>query len=139
MQKLSLSLLLLTLVSCGNVVTNSTTTPGCQSGTVLILIGDNFFQPLCGCQEIAGMTTPPASSTLSCTFSAGATVIFDFTGTQQVHQIRFAVGSSIADSPLYDLRRTPGLTTYGFSVPTAGTYTFRDSINPTLSGSLIAL
>lgn len=130
---------LISLSACGNVVTSSVATPSCQTNTVLVLAGDNFLNPLCGCQEIAGMTNPPSSSTLTCTFPAGSTVIFDFTGTKQQHQIRFSSGSSLPDSPLYNSIQSKTPSTYGFPVPSAGSYSFYDSINPTISGTLIAL
>lgn len=140
MQKLTFALIaLLMATGCGNVVTQSATSTACQTNVVLVLVNDNFFQPLCGCQEIAGQTSPGSSRSLTCTFTAGATVIFDFTGTRQTHQIRFSNGSTLPDSPLYDLVRTPAPSTYGFLVSSAGTYSFYDSINPTLTGSLVAL
>ena len=129
---------LMFLTHCGNVVTNSITTPSCQTNTVLILVGDNFLNPLCGCQEIAGQSTPPSSPTLTCTFTSGSTVIFDFTGTKQKHQIRFSAGSTHPDTPSYNLAVNKYPSTFGFQVPTAGSYSFYDAINPTITGTLVA-
>lgn len=133
------TLLTLILSSCGNIVTNSISTPTCQSRSVLILVGDNFLNPICGCQEIAGQTTPPSSPTLTCTFSNNSSVIFDFTGTKQTHQIRFSSGSVLPDSPSYNLSVNKYPTAYGFTVTTTGSFSFTDAMNPNISGTLISL
>lgn len=140
MQKvIGLLFIVLTFGGCGNVVTSSATGLGCQTGSVYIQIRDGLFQPLCGCQEIAGQVSPESTATLTCTFGRGASVIFDFSNTRLQHQVRFASGSQLSDSPLFNMSDSSSPSTYGVIVSEAGTFNFYDSVNPTMTGSLISL
>ena len=136
-----LAFLLLALTGCAqqsNQVGNPTSAPSCGAHTAVIRVQDGFLEILCGCTEAAG-TVSAAGSPLTCTLSSGDNVIFDYRGSRNAHQIVSSGTPSFPSSPAKVRGSAMRIHTHGFSLDTAGTYSFSDNFDQQLTGQLIVL
>src|SRR5438105_1112266 len=73
----------------------------CQPRVAQIAVADGFLENLCGCQEALG-TLQMAPANITCTVTAGTTVIFRFAANQQRHQIISTTIGAFAASNVSD-------------------------------------
>jgi plastocyanin len=102
-----------------------------------VLVQDGYFEDMCGCAE--GNVTFLQPAPMTCTVAVGTTVFFVYEGSVRSHQIMSSGSPSFVSSPLWDPPN--GNTTvphfaYLFSV--SGTYAFFDSMDPAMTGSIVA-
>lgn len=124
----------LALISCGKERSEEITTAStaCKTGQAQIQVLDGMFRHLCGCNEAVG-TTAVAGGRLDCTVNRGTQIVFQMGASTGQHQI-VQNGTSASAIPASD----PSSKVHVISLPTAGTYRYRDAISQ-VEGQLIAL
>jgi plastocyanin len=117
-------------------------TTGCQAAasgataSAAILVTDGTLQILCGCAEAGGTTVGAGAGTLTCTVNAGTTVDFFVLKSRVPHMIQSTGSPAFVSSPPMNVP-TNSLRAYGVTFSTAGTYTYNDAYNSSLSGQIV--
>ena len=108
---------------------------GCDTNTSLIAISDAHSEVLCGCNQPANTRAHAPNQALSCTISNGQTVVFEYIGVTNSHQIQIKNSSNevIATSLLSNKdRHYPA---FGYQFSETGTFTFSDPF-ASISGTI---
>jgi plastocyanin len=143
-QTLSLLMLFaasLALSACdgdGNTDTSSLD-PGstvCGGQSAQILVQDGYFEDLCGCAEGA-KTTFVQPTPMTCTISAGTAVFFLFSGDALSHQILSTGTPTFPTCAPWEPSDTTANEVCAYKFQSAGTYTFMDAVDNSMSGSII--
>ena len=107
----------------------------CDPGYAIVTVSDSVLTLSCGCAEGAGTVFFQGSSA-TCTIPVGTTLIFNFAGIQNRHQI---VATGTPDLGMSAVVDPKGSGTFPFlpNLPVAGTYGFHDTFNPALFGQIV--
>lgn len=131
-------------LGCGDRVTTSasalaSSATQCQAQVAQLAVGDGNIQRLCGCQEDAGVAGPVivAGTAVTCTVNSGTTVYFNYTATQDTHQISSSGTPSFASSPVSDPMTRSAISVHAVTFSTAGTYAFEDAYFRAISGQIV--
>jgi hypothetical protein len=127
--------------ACGEEANINRVLPGgggsCDPNTAQILIGDGYQQILCGCQEASGQAVPSGGGSVTCTVSAGKTIMFHYLGATLSHQIIPRDGSGLPASPVSKPGDETRIPTFGFRLDRAGNYAYLDAFDPGVSGVIV--
>lgn len=123
-------------VACDQTV--STPSTSCSTGVAQIGIGDGYQEILCGCQETAG-TILVAGNALTCTVSAGTTVLFVYIEGRQTRQIIPSTAGAFNDSPVCDPGSPTPVHVHQVPFSTPGGYGYQDRFLSTLSGTITVI
>jgi hypothetical protein len=129
---------LLAMTGCDQSSSSSTPQPsssttGCGDKTALILIYDGFLQSPCGCAESSSQAYPSGTG-ISCTITAGVTVIFQIGEATLTHQI---VSTDFNSGPVFDPQDATPIRSHAVLFNTAGTYSFFDQFNSGMTGTIV--
>ena len=130
--------LLTALLAGGCEGTLPTASTQCASGHAQIGIGEGFQEIICGCAETALVPVLPPN-TLTCTVSAGSTVIFHYFPGTTTRQIVPTVAGSFEPSPMVTADADPPIYVHVIRFTTPATYGYRDQFLQTLQGNIVVL
>jgi hypothetical protein len=104
----------------------------------IVAEGDGYLEAVCGCQEPNGtIVVPPA--TLTCTVTAGTTVVFQYTSVHNTRRVISLGSPAFAPGPASIPTAPMPLKVQPIEFPASGTYQFGDEYRPDLAGQIVVL